>query len=431
MFDKVSVPIAAKPRVSNPWRPGEVQAAFDRAVREEADPGAVGEESVMRLELLIGVVVCAAGCVAGRPYPAPDLPGNAQTMPTTGPATLTRPTRKALVLSGGGAHGAFAVGFLNGWSEVGTRPEFDVVTGVSTGALIAPFAFLGPAYDDRLKGIYMTTRDGDVYRRRPLAMIPWVDSLANPAPLRKRIAAEATDDFLDRVAAEHRKGRRLYVATTDLDTKRQVVWDLGAIAASGGPDRQRLFCDVILASCSVPGVFPPVPIDVEIDGKRHTELHVDGGVSANAFLPASALGVDGTGAVASRGDRCEVYVIISNQLSPARTVVTRRLLPVSEEALSGVLAAQLRDDLLKLYLLCRYTDAGYHMAAIPDDVPVEGNTLVFDAAKMGRLHSAGREAGLKGLWAKVPPGLAPNEQPIPREGRQLKVVIRVPAGVQE
>src|SRR5262249_10067252 len=157
-------------------------------------------------------------------------------------------------------------------------------TGVSTGALIAPFALLGSEFDDALERSYTTLRDNDIFKRRLLLTLPWAESLADSSPLQRRIEAEMTPQVLERLAAAHHQGRRLYVGTTDLDAKRLVIWDVGAIAAGDDPDKLALVRKVILASASVPGLLPPVPIDVEIDGRPFTELHVDGGVSANLFL---------------------------------------------------------------------------------------------------------------------------------------------------
>jgi predicted acylesterase/phospholipase RssA len=376
------------------------------------------------------VLVGAIGCVGPRNYPPPDVPGHARLVPaeaTTPPAQV----RTALVLSGGGAHGAFAAGVLNGWSEAGTRPEFDVVTGVSGGAIIAVLAFLGPAYDDRLAVLYTTTGDRDIFRLRPLSGILWADSLADPARLRKRIAAGVTPEFVDLIAAEHRKGRRLYVATTDLDSKRPAVWDLGAIAASGAPNRRLLLCDVILASCSVPAVFPPVPIDVEIDGRWHTELHVDGAVSADVFLPPAVLESAFRGVTGPATGRTEVYVVVSGRLAPARNPVERRLIPVFGEAVTGILASRRSDDLFKLYLQCSDVGAGYHVAAFSEGLSDEGHALAFDVAKMRRLYAGGREVGRRGQWTEVPPGISPDEQPIPRGGLRLTTVARPPGGGRE
>jgi predicted patatin/cPLA2 family phospholipase len=378
----------------------------------------------MRHEPLLALALLATGCVTGRHYPAPDLPADSHTVPSATPAAPPRPARTALVLSSGGAYGAFTAGVLKGWSEAGTRPEFDVVTGVSTGALIAPLAFLGPEFDRELEAQYTTTRDRDVFRRRSLPAVLWSDSLADPAPLRARIEATATPALLDRVAAEHRKGRRLYAGTTDLDTRRPVVWDLGAIAAGPDPDRRRLFCDVILASCSVPAVFPPVAIDVEVDGRRFTELHADGGVSRSAFLPPAVLGVGPAGEVDPSAPGADVYVILAGNLAPRRGPVERRLLRVSGEALAGVLHAREEGDLLRLYMLARHAGAEFHLAAVPDDLPADGPGLGFDPRAMRRLFVAGEKTGRSDRWRGLPPGLGPGERPVPREGVHLKTVTR-------
>ena len=244
-------------------------------------------------------------------------------------------------------------GVLSGWSEVRRADQSSTLRlGVSAGALIAPFAFLGSAYDDRLAAIFTTTGDHNIFRLRILPGVLWADSLVDPTPLRNRIAAEVTPEFLDRIAAEHRNGRRLYVATTDLDSKRQVIWDLAVIAA-GGRTRAEAVLRRDPGVPAFPAVFPPVPIDVETDGRRYTELHVDGAVSANAFLPPAALGVGPHGAIDPGAGQREVYVIVSGPLSPARKPVERRLYPVFGEALVGILAGRQNDDLQRIYLLSR------------------------------------------------------------------------------
>ena len=323
-------------------------------------------------ELLVGIAAAAAvGCGIPRNLPPPRTPANASLVPVE-PTHAPGCALDAPGLSGGGAHGAFAAGVLSGWSEARSRPEFDIVTGVSAGAIIAPFAFLGPAYDDRLAVIYTTIGDHEVFRFRPLAGILWADSLADPTPLRNRIAAEVTPDLLYWIAAEHRKGRRLYVATTDLDTKRQVVWDLGAIAAGGAADRRTLFRDVILASASVPAVFPPVPIDVGIDGRSTTWSCTWTAWSVpplSSHRPRSGRTPRGQSDPAA--ERTEVYVIVSGPLACPQAGRTAAR-PGLREALAGFLASRQSDDLLKLYLLCRYVGEGYHVAASRKVCPPTG-----------------------------------------------------------
>src|SRR5687767_599610 len=196
-----------------------------------------------------------------------------------------------LVISGGGAQGAFAAGLLRGWSETGTRPTFRLVTGMSVGAVIAPFAFLGPAYDEQLTELATNISDEKVYRRKELLGSLSSDSVTNTAPLVRFLRHYYDQDVLNAIAAEHAKGRRLYVGTTNLDSGRPVIWDLGAIAASGSPHALKRFQQVIFASASIPVVFKPAYIPVEARGKRYDEMHVDGGVTAQLMLYGEAISV--------------------------------------------------------------------------------------------------------------------------------------------
>src|SRR5687768_1654697 len=193
------------------------------------------------------------------------------------PAVLP-PKRSVLVLSGGGAYGAYSAGLLVGWTQTGTRPEFDVVTGVSTGALVAALAFLGPDYDGELRRVYTTLESKDIFRFRRSIRSLLSEGLADNAPLARQIEAFVTPENMARLAAEHARGRRLYVGTTDLDGRRQVVWDVSAIATQGTPEAAGLIVRVLLASAAIPGFFPPVRIPISADGKLYEERHVDGGV---------------------------------------------------------------------------------------------------------------------------------------------------------
>ena len=190
-----------------------------------------------------------------------------------------------LAISGGGDDGAFGAGLLVGWSARGDRPSFDVVTGVSTGSLSAPFAFLGPAYDARLKGVYSQTSATDVFTPRPpLISAVASEALFDSAPLRKMITSYVDEAMVRSIAEEYAKGRLLFILTTNLDQGRPVIWNIGAIAASNSPVARDLIIDVLLASASIPAIFPPVMIDVTVNGHRFQEMHVDGGSFAQAFL---------------------------------------------------------------------------------------------------------------------------------------------------
>ncbi len=384
-------------------------------------------------------LVFAVGCEATRAYPPPDVDLQASVnseMVTHRPDQMgilaqlidsplpeavtghppTGPAHNVLVLSGGGKYGAYSAGVLAGWSAAGTRPTFDVVTGISTGALIAPLAFLGPRYDSLLERGYTTVRTKDIYRERTYLSVLFSDALADSGPLRRRIDEQVTDDFLAEIAQAHATGRRLYVGTTNLDTGQLVFWDLGAIAAGADPDKRALFQKILLASCAMPGLLPPVPIEIEVDGRRYTELHVDGGVSAAMFLRPGMVVAD------SHGTRTNTYVIAAGKLSLEPRCVSRRFIAVSGEALHELLNAQTRDDLLRVFLLTRLTGGCFAVTSVPQELPVDPNPTRFNPVEMRRLFDVGYEQAVRGeAWRPTPPGVNPDEWPWPRTGTRFNL----------
>jgi predicted patatin/cPLA2 family phospholipase len=381
--------------------------------------------------------VLCAGCSIERAYPPPSLPPSSRLLEVRAATEAPLPEsvradrelsqasfrpRHVLVLSGGGSNGAFTAGVLKGWTARGDRPRFDVVTGISAGALIAPFAFLGSEYDDILERSATEMQTSDVFHRRLWPALLWSDSLTDSAPLRRKIESEITPDLVDRVAQAHAGGRRLYVGTTDLDTKRLVVWDLGAIAAGDHPKKLALFHDVLLASASVPGVLPPVAINVAVDGQPYTELHVDGGVSASLFLQPAMLGLHRDRDLPAGGDDMHVHVIVAGKLQPPRRPVERRLFPVAGESIGGVLQSRFEGDLLRVYLLARFAGARFALAALPDDFPEEHESLSFDPQVMRAMFERGCRSGTGGpVWQPFPPSLTPGAHAPPRGGVRFTV----------
>lgn len=315
-----------------------------------------------------------------------------------------------LSISGGGSDGAFGAGLLNGWTESGGRPRFKVVTGVSTGSLIAPFAFLGPAYDDELEASYTTVDSSRIFIARSLLHLLWSESAASTEPLQNLIATYITQKVVDAVAIEHKKGRRLYAASTDLDAEQSVIWDLGAIAASGRPDRLKLFQKVLLASAAIPSVFPPVMFDVNVNGKHHQELHVDGGVFYQSFfigaqtdLPAliHAAHPDFTGKVEQN-----LYVIRNGWVSPAFDPVKRSLPSIAMRAVLTMFKASGVNDLWRLYITARDDDVKFRFIAIPPDY-VPSTTEQFNEKEMNREYDFGHAMAVGGIpWREAPPGYA-------------------------
>ena len=245
-----------------------------------------------------------------------------------------------LALSGGGDDGAFGAGVLCGWTTHGTRPRFKMVTGISTGALIAPFAFLGSSYDHVLRHVYTGVTSSDIFRKKSLLTVLWRESVADTAPLARLLELYVDEPMLAEVAAEHNKGRRLIIGTTQLDAQRLVLWDMGAIAASGDPDAIKLFRKIMLASASIPGAFPPQYIKVEAGGGWYEEMHVDGGTTNQVILYETALspvdliaGLDKL----SLGRTRILYIIRNSQVKPEWENVRPRVGPIGARAISSLI----------------------------------------------------------------------------------------------
>jgi len=308
-----------------------------------------------------------------------------------------------LALSGGGSQGAFGAGFLKGWSRTGRRPVFKIVTGVSTGALMAPFAFLGPDYDDTLSEFYTTTASRDIFNRRWLpGRLLWGEALTDTAPLEALIAQLIDDAFLRKIAEAHHQGRRLYVGTVDLDAQQFVVWNMGLIATSGRPEALPLFRKVMLASASIPVVFPPVLFEVEVQGRRYDEMHVDGAVAANVFYNG---GVFRTSVIRKHAGREDAYVIHNGRLTPIASPTPRSLRGIATRSLDAAGRAAVVGDLFRIYVGTRQEQANFHWVTIPEDVDLERNE-VFDPELMQRLHAVGYQQALQGPeWSTFPPGL--------------------------
>ncbi|HTR42423.1 MAG TPA: patatin-like phospholipase family protein [Pseudomonadales bacterium] len=327
-----------------------------------------------------------------------ELLGNAvtraQAMATNHPLTQ-------LALSGGGSRGAYGAGLLCGWTEKGDRPEFDIVTGISTGALMGPYAFLGPAYDKQLKTAYTTATDEDIYAKRgKLKILFGADSVLDTAPLAKRIKEEITPAMFDAIAAEYRKGRRFYVGTCDLDDQSLWIWDMGAIAASGRPDAHDLFCKVLLASASIPVAFPPVMFKVQVDDKSYDEMDVDGGVMTQVF---GAVFLDRLMHL-SHHMKGELYIIRNECISPDWKAVKPQVLPIAGRTVGSLIKTQGLGDLYRLFVVSELRGMDFNLATIPESFDMEPETE-FDPKYMSALFELGYDQAIKGTaWTNSPPG---------------------------
>ncbi|HVK17240.1 MAG TPA: patatin-like phospholipase family protein [Fimbriiglobus sp.] len=331
--------------------------------------------------------------------------------------------RTVLCLSGGGAYGAYSAGVLVGWSSTCTRPRFDVVTGISTGALIAPFAFLGPRYDPLVEHFYTTTKSRDLFRVRPLRALR-SEAVADNSRLEQLVTELLSPEVVGEVAAEHARGRRLYVGTTELESRRFVVWDLGAVAAKGTEDDLRLFRQVVLASAAVPGFFPPVHIPVAVNGERLTERHVDGGVSQALFFRPPFVPPTRCADPAARSlAGTDVYAVVAGKVYPDPEPARARAVAVARNSAAGVIHAQTRGDLVRLWTICALTGMNYHMTAIPPEYPAPLTGTAFEPAEMTAMFEEGVRQVRRGTaWRPTPPGVEPGEHTPQRGGTDLVAV---------
>jgi len=307
-----------------------------------------------------------------------------------------------LALSGGGQDGAFGAGLLNGWTQNGTRPEFEVVTGISTGALIAPFAFLGPEWDDELKEAYTTMTTDSILIPSILKGLTGGLALADSGPFRRTIENFATEEMFRLIAAENRKGRQLYIGTSALDAGRPMVWDIGAIANSGVPGALELFHDIILASASIPGAFPPVLIEVEVDGKQYSELHVDGGVTAQVFAYPAQIDVRDIDKLMPTGFERTVYVIRNTGVRRRYKNVRPRLLPLLQRSINVLISYQGIGDLYRIATKAKRDGIDFKLAAIPESWDMEPEET-FDQKYMTALFALGERMGREGIpWRDRP-----------------------------
>jgi hypothetical protein len=301
-----------------------------------------------------------------------------------------------LALSGGGAGAAFGAGALVGWSHTGTRPQFEVVTGVSAGALVAPLAFLGAGWDGELTAAFSVKASQQLLQRQWGGMILGT-SLYRGEPLRDLVERFATPRLLAAVAAESAKGRLLLVATTNLDRESTVIWNLGAIAQQGGSAARELFCDVLVASASVPGVFPPVLIRVQQGTHVFEELHVDGGTTDSVFIAPEIVSI-APGLFGSMSG-ADAYILVNGQFGTALPPTRPQTVAIVKRSILATMRGSSRADAETALLTARQMGMRIQVSSIPDDYPFPG-ALDFEADSMQRLFNYGVRCGSAGrVWS--------------------------------
>ncbi len=318
------------------------------------------------------------------------------------------PSVHYLAISGGAYDGAFGAGLLSGWSASGKRPQFSLVTGVSTGALIAPFAFLGEKYDARLHEFFTKTTSDKIFMTDAWKVLEGLTgglSVTDSAPLALQIQNAVTEGVLAEIAEEYRKGRLLYIVTTNIEAQRGVLWDIGAIATSNHPDALKLVHQIMLASAAVPGLFQPVFIDVEIAGKKYREIHVDGGVTSQVFAYPIRLHRSVMDEFKKYGIHQNLYIIRNSKIAPEYKIMDPGLFSLTGRSIETLIKQQSLGDLYRLYVSAKRDGVNYHMACIPADFRADSKEI-FDPAYMGALYDVGYQIGRSSnAWSTSPPGL--------------------------
>ena len=320
------------------------------------------------------------------------------------PSSLDAP-RFYLTISGGGANGAYAAGLLKGWSESGTRPEMWIVTGISTGALIAPFAFLGSDYDDELEGLYTTLSTKDLVRKRSLLSTLTGDAATDTEPLRNLLKEVVSREMIAEIARETGRGRRLVIGTTNIDARRPVMWNIGAIAKVGTDEADQLIRDILLASASIPGAFPPVRIPVRVGDETYDELHVDGGVTSQVFLYPTQLDMREASDMVGITREQSVFVIRNSKLDARWSEVNPKLAPVALASIDALIRTQGLGDLYRIYLGAKRDDMPFYLSYIPSSFDLTPNEQ-FDPEYMRALFDFAYEQARDGVdWERSPPGI--------------------------
>lgn len=319
------------------------------------------------------------------------------------------PPLNYLAVSGGANDGAFGAGFLSGWSASGNRPDFELVTGVSTGALIAPFVFIGPQYDDKLHNLYTHTSTNGIFESSAFKLLQGLTgglAVTDNGPLMKMIQENITPDVIAAIAAEHKKGKRLFIGTTNMEAQRGVIWDIGAIANSGNPGALDLIRKIVLASVSVPGVFEPVFIDVQVGDKHYDEVHADGGVVSQVFVYPLKLKRSVIDVFRQYQLERRLYVLRNGKAVPQYSPLELSLFGLTSRSLETFTKSQGLGDLYRLYLQSQRDGVDFNLVYIPDSFDAESKQL-FDPVYMRKLYDAGYAMGLHAdtAWQKKPPGV--------------------------
>ena len=323
-------------------------------------------------------------------------------------------TYPVLIIGGGVSNSAYGIGILSGWLKQGARPVFKIVTGYSSGSILATAVFAGKDYEERLAELFTSISTKDVVRQKSVFSLLFGDSVNSSDLFAKKIDDIMDEKLMAKIAQEHGKGRRLYVGTTDLDAQEFVIWDMGAVASIGGDDSLKMFRRIILASCSFPVMLPPVYFQVEADGRRYEEMHADGGVVGGIFhigrLMEEAGSTFQSSGAGQKGFKTQLYVLNCCYMSPHSKQVEDNLVAITSRLIETNGASKMAGDTYRIYAFAREKGWDYNLAYIPEDF-LPNQKEMFDKQEMQRLFKRGYDDAAAGYkWHKAPPGLVAEDK---------------------
>lgn len=323
-------------------------------------------------------------------------------------------TYPVLLVGGGVSNVAYGIGLLKGWSKEGSRPVFKIVTGYSSGSIIATATFAGEDYEDRIADLFTSISSKDALKPRSVFSVLFGDSLNSLAPLAKKIDNIVDEDLMVRITREHKKGRRLYVGTTDFDAQEFVIWDMGALASKGSLDSLKMFRKIILASCAFPAMVPPVYFQVEAGGRHYDEMHVDGGVVSGLFyiyqLMEDTESIAGFSGIDLKGSKTRVYALNLCYMSPHSKQVEDNMVAITSRLIELNGASKMTGDTYRIYAFAKERGWDFNLAYIPEDFEPHQKEML-DKQEMRRLFKRGYDDAAVGYkWHKAPPGLVTEDK---------------------
>ena len=314
-----------------------------------------------------------------------------------------------LAISGGGDAGAFGAGVLNGWTFSEKRKSFAIVTGVSTGAIIAPFAFLGPEYDELIKRSYLESSTDTILKQNIWTVLSGLigksASISDASLFKKKLNELITRELIRKIAIEHQKGRRLFIGTTNIEAQRGVIWDIGEIAMQDNEKSLELIRNIIQASSAIPGIFDPVLINVQIDDNHYTEIHVDGGVTSQLIIYPLKLRKSVVDEFRDNNLKRRLFVIRNAKVTGEFNKTLPSVIELTQRSIETLIKYHGVGDLIRIYVSSIRDGIDYNLIYIPDHFSHESKEL-FDPLLMEALFDLGLTMGKdNNSWLKSPPGV--------------------------